>query len=50
MLRPVAPVNKMRVELKYPNVAVDQFGNQGTWTMVYNQGFEVVLCSAPSVP
>ena len=39
----MAPVNKVRVELKYPNVAVDQFGNQGTWTMVYNQGFEVVL-------
>ena len=46
----MAPVNKVRVELKYPNVAVDQFGNQGTWTMVYNQGFEVVLCSTPSVP
>ena len=43
MLRPVAPVNKVRVELKYPNVAVDQFGNQGTWTMVYNQGFEVTV-------
>ena len=34
---PVPVVDKIRVELKYPNVAVDQFGNIGTWTMVYNQ-------------
>jgi len=38
----VAPVvSKTRVELSYPNLAMDQFGNEGTWTMVYNQGFEV---------
>lgn len=36
-------VAKVRVDLKYPNVAVDQFGNVGTWTMVYNQGFEVTV-------
>jgi len=29
------------VELQYPNIAEDQHGNQGTWTMIYNQGFEV---------
>ena len=28
---------KLRVTLKYPNLVVDQFGNKGTWTMVYNQ-------------
>ena len=34
----VAPVvSKLRVDLKYPNIAVDQFGNIGSWTMVYNQ-------------
>jgi len=38
-----AVVNKLRVDLKYPNVVVDQFGNEGTWTMVYNQGFEVTI-------
>ena len=27
----------MKVDLMYPNKAVDQFGNIGTWTMVYNQ-------------
>jgi len=31
------------ITLSYPNVAVDQFGNEGSWTMVYNQGFEVVM-------
>jgi len=39
----VPAVTKFRVDLKYPNVAVDQFGNVGTWTMVYNQGFEVTV-------
>ena len=29
---------KYTVKLVYPNVAVDQFGNDGFWTMVYNQG------------
>ena len=33
----VAVVAKFKVDLKYPNIAVDQFGNIGTWTMVYNQ-------------
>jgi len=37
----VAFEEKMKVDLMYPNTAVDQFGNIGTWTMVYNQGFEV---------
>lgn len=32
-----------QVDLIYPNVAVDQFGNAGFWTLVYNQGFEVQL-------
>jgi len=36
-LEPFRPVDKVKVELKYPNVAVDQFGNIGTWTMIYNQ-------------
>lgn len=35
--------NKLVVKLSFPNVAVDQFGNAGFWTMVYNQGFEVVV-------
>ncbi len=29
------------IELAFPNVAVDPFGNRGTWTLIYNQGFEV---------
>merc|ERR1719153_1775455 len=39
----VPVVSKFRVDLKYPNEAIDQFGNVGTWTMVYNQGFEVTV-------
>ena len=27
----------MSVDLMYPDAAVDQFGNIGTWTMIYNQ-------------
>ncbi|XP_042225516.1 dipeptidyl peptidase 1-like isoform X2 [Homarus americanus] len=34
-------VHKKTVKLMYPNVAVDEFGNHGTWTMIYNQGFEI---------
>jgi len=32
---------KYEVDLIYPNVVVDQFGNSGFWTLVYNQGFEI---------
>ncbi|BFZ09041.1 hypothetical protein BsWGS_12080 [Bradybaena similaris] len=35
--------NQFKVNLVYPNVAVDQFNNRGFWTIIYNQGFEVVV-------
>ena len=31
------------VHLDFPNVATDDQGNVGFWTIIYNQGFEVVL-------
>ncbi|PVD24760.1 hypothetical protein C0Q70_15246 [Pomacea canaliculata] len=33
----------LQVQLLYPDIAVDQFGNTGFWTIIYNQGFEVVV-------
>ncbi|XP_042905828.1 dipeptidyl peptidase 1 [Parasteatoda tepidariorum] len=33
----------LHINLLFPNVAVDSFGNKGFWTIVYNQGFEVVI-------
>ncbi|GLH14385.1 Cathepsin L-like proteinase [Gryllus bimaculatus] len=36
-------IRKIKIDLQYPNIAKDEFGNFGTWTMVYNQGFEVTV-------
>ena len=33
----LSAVGKVRLVLKYPDTAVDEFGNIGSWTMVYNQ-------------
>lgn len=41
-LGPVAHTNT--VTLHFPNTAVDELGNKGTWTMIWNQGFEVMKC------
>ena len=38
--RGAAVVEKVLVHLTYPNMVVDQWGNEGTWTMVYNQVLE----------
>ena len=35
--------HKKKVTLMYPNVAVDEYDNKGTWTLIYNQGFEVTV-------
>ena len=31
------------INLEFPNTATDQDGNVGFWTIIYNQGFEVVV-------
>lgn len=36
-------VNKVQLQLLKPNVAVDQYGNRGHWTLIYNQGFEITV-------
>ncbi|XP_035206656.1 dipeptidyl peptidase 1-like isoform X3 [Stegodyphus dumicola] len=36
-------VHSQKLELLFPNVAVDEYGNKGYWTIIYNQGFEVVI-------
>lgn len=38
-----SPNRELVVRLDFPDIASDQFGNKGHWTMIYNQGFEVVL-------
>jgi len=32
-----------KVTLKEPHIAIDQDGNQGFWTYIYDQGFELVI-------
>ncbi|XP_050736886.1 dipeptidyl peptidase 1-like [Eriocheir sinensis] len=34
-------IHKKTVTLMYSDDMVDEFGNEGFWTMIYNQGFEV---------
>ena len=36
---------ELTVQLLYPDVAVDEYGNKGFWTLIYNQGFEVVVAN-----
>ena len=31
------------IKLEFPNTAIDEDGNVGFWTIIYNQGFEVVI-------
>lgn len=35
--------NKVFLKLSFPNVATDIFGSVGHWTLIYNQGFEVII-------
>ena len=32
-----AVVEKIEVKLVFPNLAIDQWNNKGSWTMIYNQ-------------
>jgi len=34
---------EIKISLSYPNIAEDGDGNKGTWTLIYNQGFEVII-------
>ena len=36
-------VRELGIQLFFPDLAVDQAGNVGFWTMIYNQGFEVQI-------
>eukprot|EP00088_Acartia_fossae_P005496 TRINITY_DN12461_c0_g1_i3.p1 TRINITY_DN12461_c0_g1~~TRINITY_DN12461_c0_g1_i3.p1 ORF type:complete len:477 (-),score=87.30 TRINITY_DN12461_c0_g1_i3:116-1519(-) len=41
--KPGETTERTSIVLTYPNAAKDEFGNIGTWTLVYNQGFEVTV-------
>lgn len=34
---------KTQIRLYFPNLAFDEMNNNGTWTMIYNQGFEIKI-------
>lgn len=40
---PGRDATKFRVFLEFPNMATDESGNKGTWTLIYNQGFELII-------
>ena len=35
----------VKVNLLFPDVVVDQFGNKGFWTIIYNQVSSVDMCN-----
>nr|CAH8851228.1 unnamed protein product [Trichobilharzia regenti] len=37
------PKQSITINLLYPDIAIDAFGNRGHWTLIYNQGFEVTI-------
>lgn len=41
--QPFSISRKTRIKLYFPNLAFDEKGNNGTWTMIYNQGFEIKI-------
>ena len=41
--KPFSTFKSLVVSLSFPDVAEDEFGNKGFWTLIYNQGFEVTV-------
>jgi cathepsin C len=37
--------HQSQLEILFPNIVIDQYGNKGFWTIIYNQGFEVTINS-----
>lgn len=37
------PSRRFNVTLEFPDKVTDEQGNLGTWTLIYNQGFEIII-------
>jgi cathepsin C len=42
-LEKMGPLSKHRMTLQDPNIVVSEDGSSGTWTMIYDEGFEVAM-------
>eukprot|EP01100_Stratorugosa_tubuloviscum_P009302 TRINITY_DN389_c0_g1_i3.p1 TRINITY_DN389_c0_g1~~TRINITY_DN389_c0_g1_i3.p1 ORF type:complete len:493 (-),score=196.99 TRINITY_DN389_c0_g1_i3:104-1504(-) len=42
---PIEFATQYKIKLLYPNIVVDQYGNSGYWTRIYDEGVEVVIAN-----
>ncbi|VDQ00540.1 unnamed protein product, partial [Trichobilharzia regenti] len=37
------PKRVVTMKIQYPDIVTDSYGNMGKWTLIYNQGFEIII-------